>query len=93
MERGVSCVIMSTFPISSKKLLQLLAYFYTLLERYPDVAVDSLMRASMIQLRKTTNVFIEWGSFNICGTLASQKNELVLEKDWKWPRIEKPTKK
>jgi hypothetical protein len=34
MERGVSMVIMSTKPLCSKKQLQLVSYFYTLLERF-----------------------------------------------------------
>ncbi len=67
MERGVAIVVYSTVPLSSKKQLQLWAYFYTLYELFSDVAPDCLMRLCMQQLRKTTNVFIEWGAMQICG--------------------------
>ena len=90
MERGVSVVLISTIPLSSKKQLQLFAYFYTLLEAFPNVAVDGLMRLAAIQLRKTTNVFREWGAFNIMGTVGGQETMPELPEDWKWPRVFSP---
>ena len=90
MERGVSVVVLSTVPLSSKKQLQLFAFFYTLLEAFPAVAVDGLMRLAARQLRKTTNEFREWGAFNIMGTVAAQETLPTLPDDWKWPRIFSP---
>lgn len=92
MERGVSVIVFSTKPLNSKKQLQLMAYFYTLLERFPDVAADCLMRLAMQQLRKTTNVFIEWGCYNIMGTSPGKRDLLELPVDWKWPRLFKDAK-
>lgn len=43
------------------------------MERFPDVAVDTLLGAAMLQLRKTTNVFREWGSYNVMGTRIGKK--------------------
>ena len=43
------------------------------MEMFPDVAVDALLRAAMAQLRKTTNVFREWGSYNVMGTQRGKK--------------------
>jgi hypothetical protein len=87
MERGVSVVVMSTVPISSKKQLQIFANFYTLLDQFPDVAVDTLMRQAAKQLRKTTNVFREWGAWNVMGTQQGKQQAFDLPADWKWPRI------
>ncbi len=87
LERGVSVVLIATVPLSSKKQLQLMAYLYTLMERFPDVAVDGLLRLAMQQLRKTTNVFREWGSYNVMGTRLGKKEFVTLPADFKWPRL------
>jgi hypothetical protein len=87
LERGASVVLLSTVPLSSKKQLQLMAYLYTLLERFPDVAVDALLRLAMQQLRKTTNVFREWGSYNVMGARQGRLESLVLPPDFRWPRL------